>query len=108
MGPQGPQGLTGPAGGPLVSKADIYVNTATSNLPAMGAWINTYAFCDDINDIPLNGWCTGPGSTAMKFGGEWGQDIDNVSVASGWGCQHQNPTSNGMQASSHVVCIDVP
>ncbi len=111
QGPQGPDGSVGPqgpAGGPLVTKADIYVNTATSNLPAMGSWINTFAYCDDINDIPLNGWCTGPGATAMKFGGEWGQNTANTSVQSGWGCQHQNPTSGAMQASSHIVCVNVP
>lgn len=105
-GAQGPQGIPGTTGG--IDKASVYINTATTMLPAQSAWVNTTAYCDDINDVLLTGWCTGPGSTALKFGGEWAVSIVNLALPSGWGCQHQNPINNTYPVSSQVICVSVP
>lgn len=106
QGPAGPQGPQGPQG--AASKADLYFVSETSNLPAGSAWINTTAFCNDVNDIPLQGWCSGPGATALKWGGEYGINTTNVNAVSGWGCVHQNPTTNPAQMSAHIICVEVP
>jgi hypothetical protein len=102
-GPQGAPGPAGPAGkngkdGFSISKSSLYLRSSSAT--GAGAAI---AYCDDENDIVLNGSCTGQ----AVFWGYIGPYLPtNPELKSGWECKISN-ISNG-PISALVTCLDVP
>ena len=104
QGPAGPAGPQGPAGKPgrdgrdsiPNGKGSLYVNS--SELSSGSA----IAYCNDENDIVLNGSCTGQG----VFWGFIGPYLPtNTNFKSGWECKPSNV--GGSPVSATVTCLDI-
>lgn len=100
QGPQGPKGDTGATGpmGPGISKALIYTRTSET--------ATNYAadiFCDDVNDIALNGGCTSAGEINVVFSSVPLNASDATKLA-GWHCA---TGSKDLYAKATVTCLVV-
>lgn len=101
-GSQGIQGVPGDKGAPgaegfAITKSSLY--TRSSALSAGTA----IAYCDDANDIALNGYCVGQ---ATFWAGIGAYQPTGEDTKSGWECKSGNVGGNPVGAA--VVCLGVP
>ncbi|OJY31040.1 MAG: hypothetical protein BGO98_44955 [Myxococcales bacterium 68-20] len=111
-GPQGPKGDKGDQG-TILNKGSIYVVHAFASVTtgaAAPAGATVIAYCDDANDIVLNGGCGRNGSNPNHLLiSSSPHAADDPAVRSGWSCQFYNNTvPSSFTGTSYATCLSVP
>lgn len=119
VGPQGPAGPQGPVGTPGAdgadgddglphSKSELYQVIETSDPCGSGEHCAVQAFCNDANDIPINGVCLDLASSGIVFAIRAMIDFDSPSTPASYGCSGFVPVGESTIAQVQLICVAVP
>lgn len=110
-GAKGDKGEPG-ASGVLATKAGLYhveVFATIATGPAAPAGGSVIAYCDDANDIILNGGCTAPASMGQHLTASMPYGADDPGVKSGWQCKYYNNlVPSAFTGGAYATCLAVP
>lgn len=101
QGPQGPAGVAGPKGDPGagVTRAAMYTRQATVQTSGVTNTATARVYCDDANDIALNGGCT------AAFVGDTNPWTQNGFM--GWTCFGRAYGQGPEPVTVNVTCLAV-